>query len=136
MISFIHILSIKVTRFCATRADFIITLPILEELHRLLQKLSFRWLYIPFIKRRSLLLTHPQRSDESFLRDRYVSVFSHSSLALLLLLQQLLLARDIAAIAFRRHVLAHGGDGFAGDDFAADRCLDGDFEQVAGDQVF
>ena len=28
------------------------------------------------------------------------------------------------------------GDGFAGDHLAADGCLDGDFEQVAGDQVF
>ena len=41
-------------------------------------------------------------------------------LALLLLLQQFFLARNVAAIAFGGHVLAQGGDGFAGDHLAAD----------------
>jgi hypothetical protein len=82
------------------------------------------------------LLPHPQRGDEGFLGNAYIPILPHPRLALLLLVQQLLLARNVAAIAFRRHVLAHRRDGLAGDYLAADRGLDGDFEQVAGDQVF
>ena len=40
-----------------------------------------------------LLLTHPERSNESLLRDRDVAIFPHPRLALLLLFQRLLLAR-------------------------------------------
>ena len=83
-----------------------------------------------------LLLTHPQRCDESFLRDRHIPILAHPRLALFLLFQQLFLARYVAAVAFCGHVLAHRGDGFARDHFAADRGLDGDLEQMPRDQVF
>ena len=60
---------------------------------------------------------------------------AHLLLALLLLFQQLLLAGDIAAVALGQHVLAHGLDGLAGNDLAADGCLYRDLEQVARDVV-
>ena len=52
--------------------------------------------------------------------------------ALFLLLQQLLLSGDVAAVALGQHVFAHGLDGFPGDDLAADGRLDGDLEELAG----
>ena len=82
------------------------------------------------------LFAHAKSSNKRFLRDRHIAILAHPGLALLLLIQQLLLAANVAAIALRGHVLAHRGDGFAGDDFAADGGLDRHFEQVAGDQVF
>ncbi len=63
------------------------------------------------------------------------AIFPHPLLPLLLLVQQLPLPADIAAIAFRRHVLAQRRDRLAGDDLAADRRLDRDLEHVARDQV-
>src|SRR3546814_5086990 len=77
----------------------------------------------------SALIPHAQRRDEGFLRDLHGPIFAHPLLALFLLLQQLLLAGDVAAIAFRGHVLAHRRDGLAGDHLAADRSLDRDLEQ-------
>ncbi len=56
------------------------------------------------------LLPHPQRRDKSLLRDAHVAVLAHPGLALLLLVEQLLLAADVAAIALGGHVLAQGGD--------------------------
>lgn len=64
----------------------------------------------------ALLIPHPQRGEEGFLGDVDLAVGAHPLLAFLLLLQQLLLAGDVAAVAFGGHVLAHGGDGLAGDD--------------------
>jgi hypothetical protein len=55
--------------------------------------------------------------------------------ALFLLVEELLLAADVAAIAFGRHVLAQRRDRLARDDLAADRGLDRDLEEVAGDEV-
>src|SRR3546814_18424705 len=52
-----------------------------------------------------------------------------------LLFQKLLLAADVAAIAFGGHVLTKGGYGFARDDPAADGRLNRNLEQVAGDKV-
>jgi hypothetical protein len=51
-----------------------------------------------------------------------------------LLVQELLLPRDIAAVAFGGDVLAEGGDGFPRDDFPADRGLDRDFEEASAFQ--
>ena len=42
----------------------------------------------------------------------------------------------VAAVAFGGYVFAQGRDGFAGDDPATDGGLNGDFEQVIGDQLF
>ena len=38
---------------------------------------------------------------------------------------------DVAAVALGQHVLAHGLDGFTGDDLAADGRLNGNFKQLA-----
>ena len=57
---------------------------------------------------------------------------THFLLAFLLLLQQLLLSGDVAAVALGQHVLSHGLDGLPGDDLAADGCLDRDLKQLAG----
>src|SRR5437660_6758499 len=57
----------------------------------------------------------------------------HAPLAFLLLLQELPLARYVAAVALRDHVLAHWADRLARDHLAADRCLDGDLEQLPRD---
>ena len=48
----------------------------------------------------------------------------HALLALLLLLQKLALAGDVAGVAFRSDVLGQGRDDLARDDAAADRGLD------------
>ena len=76
-----------------------------------------------------------QHLDERFLRNLYLAELAHALLALFLLFEELALAGDVAAVAFGGHVLAHGGDGLAGDDLAADGRLDRDLEHVAGDQV-
>ena len=49
---------------------------------------------------------HLQRRQEGRLRDLHLAELAHALLALLLLLQQLALARDVAAVALRGHVLA------------------------------
>ncbi len=46
------------------------------------------------------------------------------------------LARDVAAVALGRHVLAQRLDGLSRDDLAAERRLDRDLEELARDQVF
>lgn len=49
----------------------------------------------------------------------------HALLAFLLLLEELALTRDVAAVALGCHVLAHGLDGLPGYDFGSDGRLDG-----------
>jgi hypothetical protein len=49
---------------------------------------------------------HLQRGDEGFLRDLDLAELPHLLLAFLLLVQQLALARDVAAVALGGHVLA------------------------------
>ena len=66
---------------------------------------------------------------------RQSAVPHNEEAALFLLFQQLALSGDVAAVAFGRHVLAHGLDRFAGDDLGADGCLDGDVELLARDQL-
>src|SRR3954452_106389 len=70
------------------------------------------------------LLGHLDRADDL-----------HALLALLLLLEQLALARDVAAVALGEHVLALGLDGLAGDDARADRGLDRDVEELPRDHL-
>ena len=57
----------------------------------------------------------------------------HPLFAFLLLLEELAFAADVAAVAFRGHILAHRAHGFAGDDLAADRGLDRDLVKLRGD---
>src|SRR4029079_1606421 len=58
----------------------------------------------------------------------------HPLLAFLLLLQQLALARDVAAVALRQHVLANRADVLAGNDFRSDRSLHRNLELLAWDE--
>src|SRR5207244_9330654 len=59
----------------------------------------------------------------------------HPFLSLSLLLEELPLACDVAAVALGGHVLAKRSDGLARDHLRADRRLDHDFEQLARDQL-
>src|SRR5262245_58727994 len=61
-----------------------------------------------------------QHGHERFLRDLDAAEALHSALALGLLLQQLALPGNVAAVALRQDVLAHRPDRLAGDDLAAD----------------
>src|SRR5579885_51899 len=82
-----------------------------------------------------LIGVHLQRGEEGFLRDLDAAEAPHLLLARLLLVEQLALARDVAAVALGGHVLPERADRLARDHLAADRGLDRDLEQVARDQV-
>src|SRR6185295_8130277 len=82
-----------------------------------------------FMRRRSAL----EHRQERFLRHLDPADLFHPLLAFLLLLEQLALAGDVAAIALGGDVLAHGLDRLAGDDPAADRGLDRDLVELARD---
>src|SRR5438132_14411251 len=70
------------------------------------------------------LVAQAQGRDERLLRDLDPADALHALLAFLLLLQQLALARDVAAVALGQHVLALGLDRLPGHDAATDRRLD------------
>src|SRR5229473_1908775 len=70
-----------------------------------------------------IVRSHLEHREERFLRDFDAADALHALLAFLLLFEQLALAGDVAAIAFREHVLAHRLHGLAGDDAAANRRL-------------
>src|SRR4051812_17845895 len=65
-----------------------------------------------------------QDGEERLLGNLDAPDLLHALLALLLALEQLALARDVAAVALGGDVLAEGLDGLAGDDVRADRRLD------------
>src|SRR5262245_30714437 len=77
-----------------------------------------------------LLIVRFEHREERFLRNLDLANLLHAFLALGPFRPQLAFARDVAAIAFGRDILAHGGDRFAGDDAAADRGLQGNFEKM------
>ena len=81
------------------------------------------------------LLVHLEDRHKGLLRDLDRSDGLHALLALFLLLEQLALTRDIAAVALGKHVLAQGLDRLAGDDLAADGSLHGDLKHLARDIV-
>src|SRR3954447_16618421 len=89
----------------------------------------------PELERHLLLraLVQVEHGEKCLLRDLDAAHGLHAFLALLLLLEQLPLARDVAAVALREHVLAAGFHGLARDDARADRCLDRDVEHLARD---
>src|ERR1700722_3565982 len=68
--------------------------------------------------------------EKGFLRDLDVPYLFHTLLALFLLLQQLSFARNVAAVALGRDILAQGRDRFARDHPAADGRLDRHLELV------
>ncbi len=59
-------------------------------------------------ERKQLSAVHFQGANECFLGNVHFPELAHLFLTRLLLLQQLLLARRVAAVALGRHVLAHG----------------------------
>ena len=73
---------------------------------------------------------------EGALGDVDLADLFHFLFALFLLFPELALAGDVAAVAFGGDVFGDGADGFAGDDFAADGGLDGDFEELLRDDFF
>ena len=78
---------------------------------------------------------HLQRRQERRLWDLHFAKLAHPLLALLLLLQQLALARDVAAIALRRHIFRQRAQRLTCDDPTADRRLDRNLEQLPRDQI-
>src|SRR5688572_29555574 len=73
--------------------------------------------------------------QEGLLRDLDGPHLLHALLALLLLLEELALPADVAAVALREHVLPQRLHRLAGDDLLADGRLDRDLEQLPRDQV-
>src|SRR4029077_1790731 len=78
----------------------------------------------------SRLVPDPEDREEGLLRDLYRSHHLHALLAFLLLLEQLPLAGDVAAVTLREHVLALRLHGLARDDLSADRRLDAHVEHL------
>ena len=62
-----------------------------------------------------LIFIQFQHAHKGFLRNLHVSYLAHPLLTFLLLLQQLLLSGNIAAVALGEDVFAHRADGFSGD---------------------
>src|SRR5262245_57427059 len=85
--------------------------------------------------RKSLMVSALEDRQERLLRHLDPPDLFHAFLPFLLLLEQLALAGDVAAIALGRHVLAHGLDGLPGDHAAADRRLDRDLVELARDHA-
>ena len=81
------------------------------------------------------VVAHFQGLDKRRLRDVDLAELAHALLALFLLVEEFAFARDVAAVAFGRDVLAQRRNGLAGDDLAADGGLDRDLEEVVGDQL-
>src|SRR5258708_36096368 len=84
-------------------------------------------------RRRSLV--GPQHGEEGVLRDVHAADALHALLACLLLLDQLALAGDVAAVALGDDVLADRPDALAGDDARADGGLQHHLEELARDQL-
>src|SRR4029453_4988301 len=74
-----------------------------------------------------------EHRQERLLRDLDLSDLFHPFLAFLLLLEQLALSRDVAAVRLGGDVLSLGLCRFPGDDPAADGGLDCDLVELAGD---
>src|ERR1035437_4467893 len=68
---------------------------------------------------------HLEHGQERFLRDLHAAHALHALLAFLLFLQQLALARDVAAVTLGQHVLADRADSLPRDHPATNRRLQG-----------
>src|SRR5690242_16627458 len=75
-----------------------------------------------------------EHSQERFLRDINSTDALHALLAFLLLFEQFALSRDVAAVAFGEHVLAHGRHGLARNYLRADCGLNRHFEHLTWNQ--
>src|SRR5437899_11094958 len=80
-------------------------------------------------------LVNLEDREEGFLRDLHGPHLLHSLLPLLLLLEELAFARDVATVTLGRHVLAERANRLARDHLGADRGLDHDLDQLARDQL-
>src|SRR3954452_13593187 len=80
-------------------------------------------------------LAHAQDRQEGLLGDLDGPHALHPLLPFLLLLEELPLAGDVATVALRKHVLAHGPDRLPGHDVGADGGLDRHLEHLARDQL-
>src|SRR3972149_2278642 len=83
----------------------------------------------------SSLFIHRQHSKECFLRYLHAPDLLHALLPFLLLLEQLALAREFAAVTFGKAILPHGDDRLACNHFAADRRLDRHLEHLTWNQL-
>ena len=83
-----------------------------------------------------ILVADAQGFDKGRLRNFHFAELTHPEFAFFLFVKQFAFAGDVAAVAFGGDVFAQGGNGFAGDDAAADCRLDLNFEQMPGNQVF
>ena len=70
------------------------------------------------------------------MRNFDLAEFAHLFLTRLLLVEQLALTRNIAAVALGNHVLAHRSDRLARDDLRSDSRLHRNLEQMRLDQLF
>src|SRR5262249_14988237 len=77
-----------------------------------------------------------KHGKESFLRNLDSAYLLHPLLSFFLLLKQFSFARNVAAVAFREHILAHSLYGLSSDDFIADSRLNRDFEELARYKLF
>src|SRR5262249_43505627 len=84
-------------------------------------------------RRSPLPLSEVEHREERLLGHLDRADLLHPLLAFLLLLDQLPLAGDVAAVALREHVLAPRLHGLAGDHTGADRGLDRDVEHLPRD---
>ena len=73
---------------------------------------------------------HLEHRQEGFLRNLDRADLLHTTLSLLLFLQQLAFAGDVAAVALRGDVLADGAQRLASDHLVADGGLDRDLEAI------
>src|SRR5206468_416087 len=82
-----------------------------------------------------VLFVDLEDGEEGFLRYLDLADALHALLALLLLFEELALARDVAAVALGDDVLPQSLDGLAGDDLVADGGLDRNLEELARDEL-
>ena len=80
-------------------------------------------------------LIDAEHGQESFLGDIHAADALHPLLAFLLLLDELALPGDVAAVALGDDVLALGADGLSGDHPRAHGGLEHHFEELAGDEL-
>src|SRR3989344_163795 len=81
-----------------------------------------------------VISVHLEDGEEGFLRDLDRAHLFHALLAFFLFLEELALAGNVAAVAFREHVLTKRFQSLARDDLRADRGLDRDFVHMLRNQ--
>ena len=87
------------------------------------------------MRREVYLSVKLQNGEECLLGHLYPTDLLHALLALLLLLEELALTADIAAVALRSHILADGLNSLPRDDFRAYSSLYGDVKLLPRDEL-